>query len=81
MLSGGRVHEIVRLESVAEEAVRAKGDYASAFEQILHERAATAVATKSILAYRGGFAGDLSEPAALEVAEAANGGETTGRQG
>ncbi len=67
----GRVHEIVRLESVAEQAVHASGDYASAFTEILHERAATAVATKSILAYRGGFVGDLSEPCAAEVAEAA----------
>ena len=70
-LSGGRAHEIVRLESVAEEAAGAGGDYASAFEEILHARAATAVATKSILAYRGGFAGDLSEPARSEVAGAA----------
>lgn len=70
-LSVGRVHEIVRLESVAERAVHAGGDYATAFAEILHERAATAVATKSILAYRGGFAGDLSEPPAAEVAKAA----------
>ena len=70
-LSVGRVHEIVRLESVAEEAAAAPGDYAMAFEEILHEHAKTAVATKSILAYRGGFAGDLSEPAPMEVAEAA----------
>ena len=70
-VSGGRTHEIVRLESVAEEAAAAPGDYAAAFEQILAERAATAVGTKSILAYRGGFRGDLSEPAATEVANAA----------
>lgn len=70
-LSVGRVHEIVRLESVAEQAVHAGGDYATAFAEILHERATTAVATKSILAYRGGFAGDLSEPPAAEVAAAA----------
>ena len=69
--SGGRIHEIVRLESVAEDAAAAPGDYAAAFEQILAERAATAVGTKSILAYRGGFQGDLSEPAATEVAGAA----------
>ena len=30
-------------------------DYADEFEQILHERTETAVGTKSILAYRGGF--------------------------
>ncbi len=29
------------------------------------------MATKSILAYRGGFDGDLSEPTTAEVAEAA----------
>jgi len=71
-LSVGRVHEIVRLESVAEEAARAPGDYAEAFEAILRERTKTAVATKTILAYRGGFAGDLFEPSAAEVADAAS---------
>jgi predicted TIM-barrel fold metal-dependent hydrolase len=70
-LSGGRAHEIVRLEQVAEQAARAPGDYAPAFYEILGERAATAVGTKSILAYRGGFDGDLSEPSAPQVAEAA----------
>jgi predicted TIM-barrel fold metal-dependent hydrolase len=70
-LSGGRAHEVVRLEQVAEQAARAAGDYADAFGEILHERAARAVGTKSILAYRGGFDGDLSEPPAAQVAEAA----------
>lgn len=70
-LAAGTVHEIVRLESVAEEAIRAPGDYAPAFETLLRQRAADAVATKSILGYRGGFAGDLSEPSAAEVADAA----------
>ncbi len=70
-LQVGRVHEIVRLESVAEQAVQVSGDYASAFTAILHERAATAVGTKSILAYRGGFSGELSEPTAAEVSAAA----------
>ncbi|BBZ44061.1 amidohydrolase family protein [Mycobacterium parmense] len=69
--SGNRAHEIVRLEQVAEQAAQAPGDYARAFEEILHRRAATAVGTKSILAYRGGFDGDLSEPSPGEVAEAA----------
>ncbi|OBH08838.1 amidohydrolase family protein [Mycobacterium sp. E3247] len=71
-LSGGRAHEIVRLEEVAEQAARAPGDYAAAFDDILQRRAATAVGTKSILAYRGGFDGDLSEPPAAMVAEAAD---------
>ncbi len=69
--SGGRAHEVVRLEQVAEQAAQASGDYASAFEQILYQRAATAVGTKSILAYRGGFDGDLTDPSAAEVAQAA----------
>lgn len=70
-LSGNRAHEIVRLEQVAEQAAQAPGDYASAFEEILQRRMTTAVGTKSILAYRGGFDGDLSEPSPAEVAEAA----------
>ena len=70
-LSSGRVHEIVRLESVAKAAIAETDDYGTAFARLLHERAKTAIATKSILAYRGGFDGDLSEPAPAEVAEAA----------
>jgi predicted TIM-barrel fold metal-dependent hydrolase len=70
-LSDGYVHEIVRLEAVAEDAIQAADDYATAFAGLLDERAKTAVGTKSILAYRGGFDGDLSEPTAAEVAEAA----------
>ena len=71
-MSGGRAYEVVRLEQVAEQAARAPGDYASAFEEILRRRAASAVGTKSILAYRGGFDGDLSEPSAPQVTEAAS---------
>lgn len=70
-LSGGRAWEVVRLEEVAEQAGHAAGDYAAAFREILHTRMQHAVATKSILAYRGGFDGDLSEPAAADVAAAA----------
>jgi predicted TIM-barrel fold metal-dependent hydrolase len=69
--SGGHAHEVVRLEAVAELAAQAPGDYASAFDEILDQRAATAVGTKSILAYRGGFDSDLSEPSSSEVADAA----------
>jgi predicted TIM-barrel fold metal-dependent hydrolase len=71
-LSGGRAYEVVRLEQVAEQAAQTPGDYASAFEEALRRRAATAVGTKSILAYRGGFDGDLTEPSASQVAEAAS---------
>lgn len=70
-LSGNRAHEVVRLEQIAEQAAHASGDYASAFREILRTRAAGAVGTKSILAYRGGFDGDLTEPPAAHVAEAA----------
>ncbi|WP_059019194.1 amidohydrolase family protein [Mycobacterium sp. M26] len=69
--SGGLVGEIVRIEQVAEQAAAAPGEYAEEFRRILHQRCAQAVATKSILAYRGGFDGDLSEPDPVAVAEAA----------
>ncbi len=71
-LSGGNAHEIVRLEQVAEQAAAAPGQYAAAFDEILSTRMATAVATKSVLAYRGGFEGDLSAPSTPEVAAAAD---------
>jgi len=71
-LSGGRAYEVVRLEQVAEQAAQTPRDYASAFEEILRGRAAGAVGTKSILAYRGGLDGDLTEPSASQVAEAAS---------
>jgi predicted TIM-barrel fold metal-dependent hydrolase len=70
-VSANRAHEVVRLEQVAEQAADSPGDYASAFEQILRHRTVTAVGTKSVLAYRGGFGGDLTEPSAAEVASAA----------
>jgi predicted TIM-barrel fold metal-dependent hydrolase len=69
--SGGAVGEIVRLEQVAEQAAAARGDYADAFRRILHERSANAVATKTVLAYRGGFDGDLSEPGERAVSDTA----------
>ena len=61
-LGGGVAHEVVRLEEVAEQAAAAPGDYADEFVEILRRRTGAAVATKSVLAYRGGFAGDLSDP-------------------
>ena len=70
-VSGGRAHEVVRLEQLAEHAITQPGDYADVFDEHLHARGADAVATKSILAYRGGFDGDLSEPARAQVADAA----------
>jgi len=70
-LSKGRAHEIVRIEHVAEDAAKTPGDYATVFEQTLRRRTAAAAGTKSVLAYRGGFDGDLTEPSAAEVATAA----------
>jgi predicted TIM-barrel fold metal-dependent hydrolase len=70
-LSAGRAHEVIRLEQIAEDAAADAGDYIDAFDAQLQRRAATAVATKSVLAYRGGFGGDLSEPTRNEVDQAA----------
>jgi predicted TIM-barrel fold metal-dependent hydrolase len=67
----GLAHEVVRIEQVAEEAAAAPGDYAEGFREILRCRAQSAVATKSILAYRSGFDIDLSAPAEHEVRAAA----------
>lgn len=70
-LGAGRVHEVIRLESIAEQAADATGEYATAFDDLLWQQSSTAVGTKSVLAYRGGFAGDLSDPSPAEVADAA----------
>lgn len=71
-LGAGLVHEVVRLESIAEQAAATSGDYAAAFDDALWEHSRTAVGTKSVLAYRGGFVGDLSDPSPAEVADAAS---------
>jgi len=70
-VSGAQTHEIVRLEQVAEQAAATPGDYADAFREILWRRADCAVATKSVLAYRGGFEGELTQPSEAEVTTAA----------
>lgn len=69
--SGGRGHEIVRLEQIAEQAAAEHGDYADNFREILRRRGGGAVATKTVLAYRGGFEGELSAPGEREVVAAA----------
>lgn len=69
--SGNAVHEIIRLEEVAEQAAAAPGDYIANFRETLWRKADSAVATKTILAYRGGFAGDTSAPAQRDVTDAA----------
>lgn len=69
--AGGSAHEVVRIEQVAEQAAAASGNYVDAFREILWSRTASAVATKTIMAYRGGFDRDLSEPSHTEVATSA----------
>jgi hypothetical protein len=72
-LSGGRAHDIIRLESLAEDVVAA-GTSAAEFTgdcaEALAKRAATAVGCKSIAAYRVGLrlAGERPSDAEVEVA-------------
>jgi uncharacterized protein len=68
------VHEIVRLEAVAE-AVAASGAeasrYPNAYRDALEEASGTAVGFKTVVAYRGGFSFDPEEPDDAEVVRAA----------
>lgn len=68
----GNVHEVIRLEQLAEQAAARPGDYAANFREILWARGNSAVATKTVLAYRSGFPGDLTAPSDREVAVAAD---------
>ncbi len=73
--AGARADEVVRLESVAEQAVRA-GDgsaagFADRFAAALARRAARAVGLKSIVGYRFGLDFDPEPPAPAEVSAAA----------
>jgi predicted TIM-barrel fold metal-dependent hydrolase len=73
-LAGAEAREVVRLESVAErlasEGIAAR-DFASAYSDALDKATQEAVAVKTILAYRGGFVGDLDRPSPGEVRHAA----------
>jgi predicted TIM-barrel fold metal-dependent hydrolase len=56
--AGAPVHEVVRIERVAEEVLAeldTPAGFVDAFERRLRARAATAVGLKSVAAYRGGF--------------------------
>ncbi len=55
--SRGRVHEVLRLESLAESVARScqPDEFADTFAAILAERSPAAVALKSVVAYRYGF--------------------------
>jgi predicted TIM-barrel fold metal-dependent hydrolase len=73
-LAGAEEREVVRLEHVAERLASegiAAGDFASAYTDALDQATRDAVAVKTILAYRGGFAGDLDRPSPTEVQDAA----------
>ena len=70
-VTGADVHEVVRVEQVAEQAIARSGDYVAEFREILATRMRSAVAAKTVLAYRGGFEGDLCAPDLDEVTLAA----------
>jgi predicted TIM-barrel fold metal-dependent hydrolase len=77
-LSDTPAREIVRLESVAEGAIRSgvtAAGYANAVTSAVHEAASAAlgaVGFKTVAAYRGGLALDPGRPARVEVAAAAS---------
>jgi predicted TIM-barrel fold metal-dependent hydrolase len=73
-LAGAPVHQVVRLEAVAE-AVAESGveasAYPGAYADALEEASRDAVGLKSIVAYRGGFGFDPHAPDEAEVIRAA----------
>ena len=75
--AGARADEVVRLESVAEQAVldgdRSAAGFAARFAAALARQAAAAVGLKSIVGYRFGLDFDPAPPAAAEVTAAAGG--------
>ncbi|MFF2245050.1 amidohydrolase family protein [Arthrobacter sp. NPDC058130] len=73
-VSGGRTHEIVRLELVAESLIgelASPADYVDEFGQRIHELTRSAVGVKTVLAYRTGFDQNLSRPTPDAVTDAA----------
>ncbi len=72
--SGAGVHTVLRLESLAEQVAAsgvAAADFAREFAARLVDRAAAAVALKSVVAYRAGLDLDPARPAPSEVTAAA----------
>ncbi|WIY06995.1 amidohydrolase family protein [Amycolatopsis mongoliensis] len=71
-MAGGRAHDVVRLEQVAEAVIRGStaAGFAADFAGELGKRAATAVGLKSIAAYRVGLelAGERPSPPEVEAA-------------
>jgi uncharacterized protein len=73
-VSGGRAYEVVRLETVAEQIPRAgtsAAGFAAAFADALDAATRTAVALKSIVAYRHGLDLDPTRPSTQKVRAAA----------
>lgn len=72
--SGGRAHEVVRLEALAE-SLGAAGisgsSYPDDFQDLLRSATASAVGTKTIVAYRAGFDLDWTPPSRTSVIAAA----------
>ncbi len=75
------VHEVVRLERIAEDIVADTdaGSFASDYRAALARRVPTAVAVKSIIAYRYGLAIPADRPTERDVQRAA--GDWLGRRG
>jgi uncharacterized protein len=68
------VHEIVRLEAVAQTVAGSgvdAGGYPNAYREALEEASKRAVGFKTIVAYRGGFSFDPEAPADADVVRAA----------
>jgi predicted TIM-barrel fold metal-dependent hydrolase len=79
--AGPTVHEVVRLEAVAEQVAAAgalAAGFADAYQAALHTAAQRTVAVKSILAYRHGLDIDPARPAARDVETAAGAWLATG---
>jgi predicted TIM-barrel fold metal-dependent hydrolase len=73
--AGAETREVVRLEAIAEQVAGSGTDAASflpALDAALDDATASAVGTKSIIAYRGGFDFEPEPPAEHEVTRAAS---------
>lgn len=74
-VSGARVDEVVRLETVLEDLARSgvgAAEIPARFPEALAERAVDAVGLKSVVAYRFGFDFDPERPSEAEVVSAAD---------
>ncbi|MBI2704958.1 MAG: amidohydrolase family protein [Actinobacteria bacterium] len=81
-LADAPVHRVIRLETVAEAVARSTvthDRFAAAFADALADRLPTAVATKSILAYRHGFDVDPRRPSPASVRNATSDWFSRGR--